>query len=1231
MPTEKIDISEQVNIRDGGIDGIIGNVPDANVSDLIPTGDSILQIKTGDTFNPKSDYDLAKELFGPTKANRDNHNLKPGIRKYIEEGATYILVCFGASAEGDDRDEIVTNLKRLFNLSGHPNVQVRVYTQNQLPVFFEQFPPLAIRITRRPESGFSLFERWEAKDEMQLPFIKEASHDETISAISEKLNNPSGPTHIRILGDPGIGKTRLALEAVRDERLKGGVLYTNASDFIKSSLKDELLLPSRNYSVVLVIDECDMKNCYIIWDEFKTISDKVQIITIYNEINESDRGTEEFSYIKCAKLSEKSIEDILKAHGITPEKARRWAGFCSGSPRVAHIFGQNYHVDPERIDVLRRSAAMDVVWDRYITGYVDSESEINRRKTILMYISLFKRFGYSRTVSDEARAIWGIIESRNSDISWDNFLETIEDLRAKKILQGEDTLYITPKALHIWLWCKWWDTYMRYYNHEEFTSQMIGKLEEWYNDMFQYAGSSEIAGKTVKKLLEDSGPFTEQDYLKTRNGSQFFLALTNADPKSALKLLKKTVGKWTIEELLELEEGRSNIIWALEKIVIYRQNFIEGGRILLRLAEAENQSWSNNASGVFAGLFTNGPGSVAPTQASPKERFPLLQEALDSSSKKARLLGLRACDSALNTSGFSRMVGAEHQGLRVVSDLWTPKTYKELSDSYKNVWNYLHSKLPAMEEDERDEGVRILLERSRGLLSIKGISDIVLKSLRELDKKNYANKKQLIATTNEIIRYMPNDAPKSLINKSKKLYKDIVGTGFNSRLHRYVGLNIFEDFYDEDGKKNNNVEKIIENLADEMANNQELFNKNIEWLLTNDAQNANFLGYSLARHDSNNELLENMLQKFNLIGTDANPGLIGGYLRKIQEIDVNSWENQLDRIANNSHLCKFLVEITISGSITDRSIRRILDNMKAGFLNIEKLSLLTYGYNTRGLAEELFLEITYYLLRSEYPKARSIVLRYWDYYYLDNKSKYKLPEKDTWNLLTHQKYLYPDNTVKQEPIDDYYWSKIALSFIENYKERIVELGRKFIPAIFHGKSIIGRYHNQTNKVITEIIKKFPEEMWHTITAELEKEDSRSYKILIWMQGDSLEKRHKSKLTLIPLDLIWDWIDKDPHSRARLIAEAVPNSLFHSAEKKCYAREVLARYGNIESVKSAMFSNFITGVYNGPMSAHYKGRKLELLEFLKNESNSNVIEWVEDHISYLDNEIERSRIEEEREF
>ena len=146
--------------------------------------------------------------------------------------------------------------------------------------------------------------------------------------------------------------------------------------------------------------------------------------------------------------------------------------------------------------------------------------------------------------------------------------------------------------------------------------------------MFRYAAGSEAASRIVKELLGPNGPFQKNNYLQTNLGSRFFSALAEADPESALECLKKTIGNWDRKTLLNFTEGRSYVIWSLEKIAMWEDCFVDAAQLLLAFGEAESEVLSNDASSVFVRLFSPATGKVAPTEASPAKRFPIFERSI---------------------------------------------------------------------------------------------------------------------------------------------------------------------------------------------------------------------------------------------------------------------------------------------------------------------------------------------------------------------------------------------------------------------------------------------------------------------------------------------------------------------------------------------------------------------------------------------------------------------------
>ena len=315
--------------------------------------------------------------------------------------------------------------------------------------------------------------------------------------------------------------------------------------------------------------------------------------------------------------------------------------------------------------------------------------------------------------------------------------------------------------------------------------------------MFVYAAESDAASRIVEDLLGPNGPFRDDEYLKTRLGSRFFLALAEADPKAALKCLMRTMGTWDRETLFQFTTGRRDVVWALEKIAMQRDLFVDAARLLLALGEAENEGWSNNASGVFAGLFSPGRGSVAPTEASPAERLPVLKEAFESGSKERRLLALKACNEGLESDHFSRMSGAEYQGLRKNADFWEPKTYGELFDAYRQVWQLLSEQLECLPEDEREEAIGILLQRAPRIARHPNLSNMVFDTIQIFSEKACVDNRLLIKTVVEFLHHNGKELPDDIRQRWEHLKDELIGSDFHSLMQRYVGTNLLVDAFDE--------------------------------------------------------------------------------------------------------------------------------------------------------------------------------------------------------------------------------------------------------------------------------------------------------------------------------------------------------------------------------------------------------------------------------------------------
>ena len=1219
----KINISSRVNVQDGGVDATVNDVQIETGSGIIKQGKTSYQIKAGATFEPWQKSVIKKELFD-TKG-----NLGKSIRTCLDADGTYILVCTAIELEEHRHGDSIRHIENFLKQCGYSQPKVEVWSQNTLITFLKLFPSLALQMNRRGGLNFQTHQSWALDANMHVPYVSGEVQEDSIAKIRDELRANYDTVHVRVLGEPGIGKTRLVLEATRTEDLTPLVIYCKASQFRGSDLMREILREDSQFSAVVVIDECDPSNSSDFWDKLRHRGPRIKLISIYNEHEVRAGG---ITYHDTPSLNDQQIRSIIQEHTTTISNAEadRWGELCGGSPRVAHVIGENLVNHPE--DLLKPPSTVNI-WERYVAAGDDREKTEHHR-LVLQHLALFKRFGYERSVAKEAEAIAKKINSANTNITSHEFENIIYELRERRILQGDSTLYITPKALQIWLWVQWWERHHRLFDLEDFTEGLPPKLVEWFYEMFVYAAESDAASRIVEDLLGPNGPFRDDAYLKTRLGSRFFLALTEADPKAALRCLMRTIGTWDRDALLQFTDGRRDVVWALEKIAMKRDLFVDAARLLLALGEAENEGWSNNASGVFAKLFSPGRGRVAPTEATPAERLPVLKEAFESGSKEQRLLALKACNEGLEFDRFSRMSGAEYRGIRNDIDFWEPKTYGELFDAYRQVWQLLSDQLARLPKAEREEGIGILLQRAPRIARRPNLSNMVFDTIQMFSEKTYVDNRLLIKTVVEFLHHNGKELPDDIRQRWEQLRDELVGSDFHSLMRRYVGTNLLVDAFDENENYFEEGHPQIHTLAQQAVEEPHLLQSELQWLVTTEAHNGFAFGYQLGKKDDGFVMLPTLLEAQQNAGEKASAFFLGGYFRALFESNVTEWEKQLDGLVEHTVLNVLIPDLTYRSGMTDRAGLRLLKLAEKGVMRVDSFVFFFGSGVTENLSEKVFTEWIAFLLSCSDELAVTIGLKLYYFYYVHDKKEPVLPRDLTFQLLIRPALFENLDQRLLNSITDSYWVDITKAFLNLYPEKGLEFVEQILPHFGKKGTIFGVFDTEASSVLTELTKLYPEQVWKHVSKRLEERD---FFLEEWLKegyskDDFSTLDEKGALDLIPRGKIWEWIDRDVEDRAWYFAyRLVPKTLSAEGWQDSLVRAFLIRYGEREDVRRELRANYSTESWTGERSLHLESKKSKLLRIKADEENRNVKQWLEEYIEQLEENIEHARIDEEREF
>lgn len=1219
LPRSQINVPFNINAADGGIDGEVIRPPGFTSKGLLIQGSCKYQIKSGSI--PR----LTDTVLGDLLYEKRSDQLKPGVRSCFEQGGTFVALLFGWD---NPRHNLEDQIARMTYLIGaqYPDlgqVKITVWGQNKIASIVSDYPSIALAITNRG-GLMQTHKRWSSNADMSKPYFSTSQNDTRIKTVIDELLSTTQNNRIHVFGDPGVGKTRLVLEATKDENIQPLILYfSNPSDLRNSDLYRELAKDDNHFMCILVVDECSPEEGRQFMNFFGPNRERIRLITISNERVSRIPGTIIFD---VPRLPREQVINIISSYGIERVDASRWADHVDGFAREAHDVGQ--HLVGEEPNVLQ-SPDMIKVWQRLISaGCVLGSNEYSQRVLVLRCMGLFRRFGFDRDHFGNHRdALYSKVQMIDAGISKPQFESIVVILREASILRGDYVLYFTRKLMHLRMWVEWWEHYGNTYNYSEFVDGLPDDLRDWHHEMFSYAAESPAAEKITQELLDVSGAFPSGESLNSLLSSRFFFALTNADSESACSCLERTIGTWDKERLEGFRDGRRYVVWALERIVIWRRTFDRGARLLLQIARAETEDIANNATGVFAGLFAPGYGRLAPTEVPPMERLHFLIDLLNSGEPNDIRIGLLACERALETQGMIRVVGPEYQGLKHLPDFWMPKTRGELYEYYEAVWNLLSDRYASLDKESSKIAIETLLNRVRGLSQIQYLAPIVQKTMENLAGSDMVDNEELVKVIAQILHYDRKRLPADIISKWEEIRDNIVGSDFSSLLKRYVGMNVFEDHIDDEDNMTDVAREKIGTLAKEAVEEPALLEPELAWLMTEKATRGVEFGFDLGSIDTENSFLPLLIEKQKL---GDNRAFLGGYFAALLNRDEDLWETTLEEIASDDKTVSWVPELTWRSGITDRAAKRILTIAEAGKIDADDLEPFSRGGIARKIDESIFIEWLKYLLFSGSRKSIAIALQLHHYYYAHPKPVRTMPRDVTLELILHDSLF--DLEQRDEWIyflvDDI-WEWTSLALLDQNPDIGLKIAEKYIPNFGLEGTIIGGYHSSSQRVINAIAKRFPVEVWKLSIEELGPPATEvAFDISHWLRGGEFYPELGGALYLFPAAEIWNWVEIDKETRAPYLADFVPPRLTPTDGNESLAREMLVRYGNLKSVRNEFHANYGSEGWVGPGSIHFRRKKQALEDLKSTETDANVLRWIDEEIESIDYMIQREQIEEE---
>lgn len=1216
---------------DGGVGFEVRDAPQDSDGGLIKKGHTLYQVKTGD-FSPSRDVQAV--LF------KRGGELRDTVRECLEAGGTLAVVLTKRGGSNATR----TGLEERFaealrdRLPARAGGSVRVWEPGRIAGLLDAYPHLALYVNGSSD-GLHTHDDWSQFDDMSHVFRSGREQDEFIRKFRAHLLDGDGPVHVRVSGEPGAGKTRMVLEATRDDRLRGNVVYADGPRRLGDMMEHACRAGAGGGAgTILVVDDCGYLEQARIWNEVKN-SGGMRLVTIHSE---EDQDLGEAVKMQVPPLGSEQLREIISSYAAGGDAVGDWVGYCRASPRAAHIVGANLR--DNRGDLLRSLDAV-AVWDRYIAGRNDPRGEDFRvRKTVLMWLSLFKEFERDGgSDGSEIGRIAALIE-RHEGIPKGRFMGAVDELRKKKVLQGASTLYITPKLLHIHMWVEWWSRYTPDMapgagqidgGEGEGAGAVSGRLLQRYLDMFRYAKESPMSAKIVRDMMRPGGLLDSDGLLGRSLGSDFFLSLGPIDPASALAC----IGRIADRAGAGLARVRPGIVGTIERILVGDSGsgggdaFAGAARLLLRLAVAgrgtqeELVSAPNPALDAYCGAFDlAGSRNAAPARA----RLTLLGEAMRSASAMDRHAAVHACGEALAMR--RRSIAIPHcVGFERVPDPWVPRDRAEAVSYYRDAVELIGAAaLGDADAGLRKRAAAIAVDTMRQTMIIPEVSPSAVSLLESLAAAGEADGGALVDGIDFLLGADRDRIDARAAARLESLRDTVAGTGLSADLRRLVGRDAW-DGGDAAGPD-------LGALAD-AALRDGAPARHLEWLATCGTARAYRFGREVGARDPRLGLLGGILGAMRAAGASASASFLRGYLAPAAEAGSSRGEieDMLDGMLGDAALRRHVPGVTASVGATDRSVERLERGVRGGLLAASSMRVLGGGGlldgaspgAVAGLAASVLgagrragadrgaaAAAALGLLHSRFvagPRPAGIALA---------------PGRLVLDVLLDEGLLGQEGGRGTEPPDHVVrgeWRDMAAAYAALGGDGALELADAMVRRLGDSSLLRAYGPGRPASVLAQIAVSRPREVRGLIAARLGPPAGldKALPLLEWLgdggglgpprgpgDGGAAERAEAAAgLSAALVPWIVEWAAVDPGGRAALAARHLPPHLPS-------VREFVARFGARQDASGALTARLASGGRGGSAAARRAHMGKEALRLAGAEPDPNVRHWLEHYAASL---------------
>lgn len=1196
-----VEVALNIITGDGGEDGRISWEQGPDSTDYIPNRLSLFQNKATD-MGPAA---YAKEVITAKGL------VKPIVDQVLTDGGSYIVFTTQELNSKQKQARIKQVRASLVGAGkGYANeCDLRIYDASQIAGWVNLYISAVVAVQHwsgRPvERGLKTYELWsEHEDLSRLPFAPVASRSEVVEKLKTGLSVPKAC--FRMMGLSGLGKTRTAFQVFSEnEEIRSLVVYVDANHApnIDSLIADWVTL---GYEAIIVVDNCEYRLHERLVKEVRREGSQVRLLTLDYNFDSIAAPT------VCFRLEQMTNDELFQllspVYNNVLSDLKRIVDFAQGFPQMAVLLAEaRLNEDPRIGSLTEDELASKLLWKR-------NEAENPECLRILQACSLFDVFGVEKEVEYQLEYI-----SSTIGVHLDDVYGCIQEYSSRGLIDRRGRFgQVVPKPLAIRLAGQWWTKSREEKQRGLIDSIPEGMIEGFCNQIEKMDFHSEVKLLT-EKLCGPQAPFGQAEVILSERGSRFFRAFVNVNPDATSAALYRTLTSMDHEQLFSIEgEVRRNLVWGLEKLCFHADLFMEASWCMLLLASAENESWSNNATGIFSQLFCI---NLSGTAAAPDTRFALLRQAMDMEQIEVDMVLLNALEQAISTFGGSRTVGAEYQGTKAPLEEWRPKIWQEIFDYWQSAFD-LYSEMMDRGEKQREKVLSDIGHSIRGFVGRGRLDmlDVAIRHIVESNGRYWPAALDSIKNTFEYDREKLEETAITALNSWMKLLSP-EGAELVEKLRIIVVNPPREHHRLEGGEYVDVAAENAKKLATEIAGNVDELYSCIDLLLEGEQRQSHSFGRQLVLELADeSKLLELALKRLSE-NSKANSSFVTGLYRGVYEKSPETWQKYIESASSDERLVSFYPELIRTGNIEAQHLNKLVELITTGLISANSANVLSYGSVTGELAPEVVSDFCLKLAalgdEAAWPALNVMFM-----YCFGNMERVETIRTSVKSLVSavplHKKH-------SAAYTDLHSWSALVEALLKTRDEGLViAISRQLIDSCR-----IGFNHNDLwsyiKPLLMKIVKQYGDLLWPVFGEAISRAKGME---LYWLQKlldreNSVSSQLPSVLSSFPSGEIISWCYEHPDSGPSFVAACI--NIFEIRDDAQSPSELfillLEKFGGDKRVASALNANMGSRGWSGSLVPYLEADKLALAPLLKHK-NGNVKKWVKEHIASIDSQIAR---------